>query len=228
MRGTRTFVLVEALWGLRMWNENWRIRVQLPHKLNDSVADFATAQLVRKPEKYLITYFNIGIIVGTVPCQMIQLRYIRPSIWIPSCELAWSSLVIAEAGAKDVKIGCIIFSPLGDSKTHASRLYVLRFFIGFFESCSFPGYSALLGSWYAQGQLGKRVALFEQAVPSLACLRPICKQLCIKVSMVVVGCQVGDGCSSLTLLSVSQLLFGVSGQFRICLTIQGHFILPKR
>ena len=94
---------------------------------------------------------------------MIQLRYIRPSIWIPSCELAWSSLVIAEAGAKDVKIGCIIFSPLGDSKTHPSKLYVLRFFIGFFESCSFPGYSALLGSWYAQGQLGKRVALFEQA-----------------------------------------------------------------
>jgi hypothetical protein len=60
---------------------------------------------------------------------MIQLRYIRPSIWIPSCELAWSSLVIAEAGAKDVKIGCIIFSPLGDSKTHASRLYVLRFLL---------------------------------------------------------------------------------------------------
>lgn len=43
------------------------------------------------------------------------------------------------------------------------KLYVLRFFIGLFESCSFPGYSALLGSWYSQGQLGKRVALFEQA-----------------------------------------------------------------
>jgi ACS family pantothenate transporter-like MFS transporter len=47
--------------------------------------------------------------------------------------------------------------------TNPLKLYVLRFFIGFFESCSFPGYSALLGSWYAQGQLGKRVALFEQA-----------------------------------------------------------------
>jgi ACS family pantothenate transporter-like MFS transporter len=43
------------------------------------------------------------------------------------------------------------------------KLYALRFFIGLLESCSFPGYSALLGSWYSQGQLGKRVAFFEQA-----------------------------------------------------------------
>lgn len=52
---------------------------------------------------YLTTYFNIGIIIGTVPSQMVQLRYIRPSIWIPSCELLWSFLVMAEAGAKNVK-----------------------------------------------------------------------------------------------------------------------------
>jgi hypothetical protein len=37
---------------------------------------------------------------------MIQLRYIRPSIWIPSCELAWSFLVMAEAGAKNVQTVC--------------------------------------------------------------------------------------------------------------------------
>ncbi|PMD30100.1 MFS general substrate transporter [Hyaloscypha variabilis F] len=95
---------------------------------------------------FLTTYFNIGIIIGTVPAQMIQLKWIRPSILIPSCELAWSFLVMAEAGAKNYQ-----------------TLYVLRFFIGFFESCSFPGYAALLGSWYGQGQLGKRIGLFEQA-----------------------------------------------------------------
>ncbi|KAE9377496.1 MFS general substrate transporter [Stipitochalara longipes BDJ] len=95
---------------------------------------------------FLTTYFNIGIIIGAVPAQMIQLKWIRPSNLIPSCELAWSFLVMAEAGAKKYQ-----------------TLYILRFFIGFFESCSFPGYAALLGSWYAQGQLGKRIGLFEQA-----------------------------------------------------------------
>ncbi|OJJ00878.1 hypothetical protein ASPVEDRAFT_71042 [Aspergillus versicolor CBS 583.65] len=94
----------------------------------------------------LVTYFNIGIILGTIPSQLIQLQYVRPSIWIPSCELAWSFLVMAMAGAKN-----------------SQTLYALRFFVGLLESCSFPGYAALLGSWYGPTQLAKRVALFEQS-----------------------------------------------------------------
>jgi MFS family permease len=43
------------------------------------------------------------------------------------------------------------------------QLYALRFFVGLLESCSFPGYAALLGSWYGPTQLAKRVALFEQS-----------------------------------------------------------------
>ncbi|TVY93356.1 Pantothenate transporter [Lachnellula willkommii] len=95
---------------------------------------------------YLVTFFNIGIIIGTVPAQMIQMKYVRPSIWIPSCELAWSFFVMAMAGAKDVK-----------------TLYALRFCVGFLESCSFPGYATLLGSWFGPTQIGKRMALFENA-----------------------------------------------------------------
>ncbi|KAL4756190.1 major facilitator superfamily domain-containing protein [Aspergillus foveolatus] len=77
----------------------------------------------------LVTYFNIGIIINTVPSQLIQLQYVRPSAWIPSCELAWSFLVMAMAGAKNPQ-----------------TLYALRFFVGLLESCSFPGYAALLGA----------------------------------------------------------------------------------
>ncbi|KAL1984733.1 hypothetical protein VTN96DRAFT_8766 [Rasamsonia emersonii] len=94
----------------------------------------------------LVTYFNIGLIIGTVPSQLVQLKYVRPSIWIPTYELLWSVLVMAMGGAKNIQ-----------------TLYTLRFFVGLLESCSFPGYAALLGSWYGPNQLGKRVALFEQA-----------------------------------------------------------------
>ncbi|KAK7420766.1 hypothetical protein QQX98_002570 [Neonectria punicea] len=52
---------------------------------------------------WLNSYFNIGYLIGTVPTQMIQLRYIRPSIWIPLCEVGWSILVMAMAAAKDVQ-----------------------------------------------------------------------------------------------------------------------------
>ncbi|KAI8283805.1 hypothetical protein K4K60_002392 [Colletotrichum sp. SAR11_57] len=52
---------------------------------------------------FLNTYFNIGIILGTIPAQMIQLKWVRPSIWIPACELAWSALTMVMASAKNVE-----------------------------------------------------------------------------------------------------------------------------
>ncbi|KAJ5907464.1 hypothetical protein N7495_000146 [Penicillium taxi] len=95
---------------------------------------------------WLGTYFNLGIIVGSIPSQLIQMKYVRSSIWIPFCEISWSVLVMAMAAAKNVQ-----------------TLYVLRFFVGVFEACSFPGYSALLGGWYGPRELSKRVAIFEQS-----------------------------------------------------------------
>lgn len=76
---------------------------------------------------------------------MVQIRFVRPSIWIPTCELIWTVLTMVMASAKNVQ-----------------TMYVLRFLIGLFEACSFPGYAALLGSWYGPTQLSKRVAIFEQ------------------------------------------------------------------
>ena len=38
-------------------------------------------------------------------------------------------------------------------------MYALRFFIGLFESCAFPGYIAILGSWYGPQELTKRTAI---------------------------------------------------------------------
>ncbi|KXH69086.1 pantothenate transporter [Colletotrichum salicis] len=64
----------------------------------------------------LTTYFNIGIILGTIPAQMIQFKYVRPSIWIPACELGWSALTMVMASAKNVE-----------------TLYALRFFIGLID-----------------------------------------------------------------------------------------------
>ncbi|ORY08617.1 major facilitator superfamily domain-containing protein [Clohesyomyces aquaticus] len=80
------------------------------------------------------TWFSLGVMVGSIPAQMSQLRWVRPSILLPSCELIWSSL---------------------------------RFFIGLFEACAFPGHIALLGSWYGPKELTKRLAILLQ-VESIA------------------------------------------------------------
>ncbi|CAK7199883.1 hypothetical protein SEUCBS139899_002569 [Sporothrix eucalyptigena] len=106
----------------------------------------AYLELYGNERNWIVTFFSLGIIVGTIPSQMIQLEYVRPSIWIPACELAWSVLVMSMAGVKDVR-----------------QLYILRFFVGLFEACSFPGYAALLGGWYGPKELTKRMAIFEQS-----------------------------------------------------------------
>ncbi|ETS86245.1 hypothetical protein PFICI_00073 [Pestalotiopsis fici W106-1] len=93
----------------------------------------------------LNTFFNIGIIIGTIPSQMIQLRFIRPSIWIPTCEILWSILVMIMAATRNIQ-----------------TMYALRFLVGLLEACAFPGYAALLGGWYGPKQLSKRMAIFEQ------------------------------------------------------------------
>lgn len=46
-------------------------------------------------------------------------------------------------------------------------MYALRFFIGLFEACAFPGYIAMLGGWYGPKELTKRLAILLQ-VESIA------------------------------------------------------------
>ncbi len=40
-------------------------------------------------------------------------------------------------------------------------MYGLRFASGFFQGIAFPGFAALLGSWYTPSELGKRMAMYE-------------------------------------------------------------------
>lgn len=52
---------------------------------------------------WLNTWFSLGIMVGSVPAQMSQLSFIRPSVLIPSCEVIWSLLVIGMGFSKNIK-----------------------------------------------------------------------------------------------------------------------------
>ena len=52
---------------------------------------------------WLNTWFSLGIMVGSVPAQMSQLRFVRSSVLLPSCELAWSALVIGMGFTKNIK-----------------------------------------------------------------------------------------------------------------------------
>ena len=64
--------------------------------------------------------FTAGYVVGQLPAVMLATR-VRPSILIPTLEIAWSALTFCSA-----------------SVTNVSQLYAIRFLIGLFESGYFP------------------------------------------------------------------------------------------
>ncbi|KAI5859988.1 major facilitator superfamily domain-containing protein [Durotheca rogersii] len=88
------------------------------------------------------TYFSIGYALFIVPAQMIQTR-VRPSIFLPVCEIIWGALTLVTYKAPDAK-----------------SIYALRFFLGVFESTSWPGLVSLIFNWYTPKELGKRLAIF--------------------------------------------------------------------
>ncbi|KNG84954.1 putative vitamin H transporter [Aspergillus nomiae NRRL 13137] len=76
------------------------------------------------------TFFSIGYAIAIVPSQLTQTK-IRPSVWLPTCEIIWGALNLASTFAAK----------------NARTVYALRFFLGVFESTSWPGLASLLFNW---------------------------------------------------------------------------------
>ncbi|CZT09539.1 related to transporter protein [Rhynchosporium graminicola] len=99
-------------------------------------------RLYGNERNWLNTWFSLGVMIGSLPAMLFQLSWARPSYLIPTCEVCWSVLVMCMAATNNIKV-----------------MYTLRFFIGLFEACAWPGYIALLGGWYGPKELTKRVAI---------------------------------------------------------------------
>lgn len=87
--------------------------------------------------------WTLGYVIGQLPSQVIITK-VRPSIWIPSCELVWTILTFCLAGA-----------------TSWHYVLVIRFFVGLVESIFYPAAHFLIGSWYKPSELGKRACIFH-------------------------------------------------------------------
>ncbi|KAI9741680.1 MAG: hypothetical protein M1834_000065 [Cirrosporium novae-zelandiae] len=89
------------------------------------------------------TAWTVGYVIGQIPSQVILTR-IRPSVWIPTCELIWTMLTFCLAAAKT-----------------ANHVIAIRFFVGLFESIFYPAAHTILGAWYKPSELGKRACVFH-------------------------------------------------------------------
>ncbi|KAK5128014.1 hypothetical protein LTR85_005131 [Meristemomyces frigidus] len=84
-----------------------------------------------------------GYVVGQIPSQII-LTKVRPSIWIPSCEIVWTVLTFCIAACKT-----------------SDQVVAIRFFVGLVESIFYPAAHMILGSWYKPSELAKRACIFH-------------------------------------------------------------------
>ncbi|KAI1376604.1 MFS general substrate transporter [Hypoxylon crocopeplum] len=90
---------------------------------------------------YMVACWTVGYVIGEIPSNML-LTKIRPSIWIPACEVVWSVLTIL----------------LSKCQT-AEQIYALRFFIGLAESAFYPGMQYVIGN--RKDELAKRSCIFH-------------------------------------------------------------------
>jgi ACS family pantothenate transporter-like MFS transporter len=93
-------------------------------------------------------------------------------------------------------------------------MYALSFFIGLLEACAFPGYIAILGSWYGPQELAKRTAVLLE-VESIASMFSGYLQAGLHSSM--------NGHAG---LAGWQWLFIMDGVISIPIALWGFFGLP--
>lgn len=126
---------------------------------------------------YFTTYFSVSYCIMLIPSQVIM-TWVRPSWWLPSLEIAWG-----------VMTGLIALCQ------NAKQVYVLRVFLGLFESSAWPGMMTLFSKsstgtspstnfgpflpantlrtclvyWYTPTELAKRMGFYHscQAIGSM-------------------------------------------------------------
>ncbi|KAK3381093.1 major facilitator superfamily domain-containing protein [Podospora didyma] len=100
---------------------------------------------------YFTTYFSISYCLMLIPSQVI-ITYVRPSYWLPGLEIGWGLVT-----------GLIALV------TNAKQVYVLRVFLGLFESSAWPGMMILFMYWYTPMELAKRMGFYHscQAIGSM-------------------------------------------------------------
>ncbi|KAF3028785.1 hypothetical protein E8E15_004581 [Penicillium rubens] len=89
------------------------------------------------------TLFSVGYAIGLIPGQLIQTK-VRPSIFLPFCEISWGILVT-----------CIAQAP------NAQTIYALRILLGLFSAVFWPTAVSMIFNWYTPAELAKRIAFFN-------------------------------------------------------------------
>lgn len=91
---------------------------------------------------WMNTYFNIGVIIGTIPSSF-AITYFRPRFFLPVMDALWSLCVLFVFKCNKVE-----------------QVYALRFLMGLFEASAFPCTMFVIGAFYKKSELMRRSGFF--------------------------------------------------------------------
>ncbi|KAI0288707.1 MFS general substrate transporter [Russula brevipes] len=175
--------------------EEWVVNYQHVFR-NKSEPVMTSLHLHGNQLNYITTSWAVGYIIGQIPSNMLITR-IRPSIWIPTMELIWSSLTMCLALSKNF-----------------STLCAIRFLVGLAESVFYPAIQYVIGSWYKNEELAKRSCIFHTA----SALGPMVS------GFLQAGIYNGlDGSGG---IAGWRWLFIIDGVITIPIALLGYFIMP--
>ncbi|KAI1392784.1 MFS general substrate transporter [Hypoxylon trugodes] len=142
------------------------------------------------------TAWTVGYVIGQIPSQIIMTK-VRPSIWVPSCELLWTLLTFCLTAAKT-----------------SNHVITIRFFVGLAESIFYPAAHTILGSWYKPSELGKRACIFHASSAAAGMFSGYLQAGVYK------------GLNGVNGLAGWRWLFIVDGIISLPICLAGFFILP--
>ncbi|KAK9481047.1 major facilitator superfamily domain-containing protein [Lipomyces japonicus] len=100
-------------------------------------------QLYGNELNYFSTAIYVGYVIGCIPAQFILYK-MRPSTFIPICNIIWGVLVMC--------LGAV---------SHAWHIYIIRFLIGLCEAVCYPAFTMIVSSWYKPDELAKRMVIYD-------------------------------------------------------------------
>ncbi|KAI5864744.1 MFS general substrate transporter [Durotheca rogersii] len=142
------------------------------------------------------TAWTVGYVIGQIPSQIV-LTKVRPSVWVPACELLWTVLTFCLAAAKT-----------------SNHVIAIRFFVGLAESIFYPAAHTILGSWYKPSELGKRACIFHASSAAASMFSGYLQA------------GVYRGLNGVNGLAGWQWLFIMDGVISLPICVAGFFILP--
>lgn len=145
----------------------------------------------------VLSILYLGYLIMQIPSNILLNFTGKPSVYLPSCMIAWGLLSVFTGLAHNFR-----------------SVLTIRFFLGSVEAAFFPGALFMLSKWYKRDELGTRTAILQ------------CGNLLSNAVGSLLASFILDGMDGVLGHSAWRWLFFIEGSLTVAVAILAIFVLP--